>query len=100
VKSPVSKPPLTTRFVGEGELGGVVGASTVTAKTADAVLVPSASVSVAVKLCRPTVNPLACKLQAPLAFTEAWPIDDVPADTLTVLLASPVPVNVIEVAVV
>src|SRR5262249_47812436 len=77
-----------------------VGASTVTAKTADARLVPFASVSVAVKLCGPTVSPLAGKLQAPLAFTEAWPTDVVPSNTLTVLLASPVPVNVIDVAVV
>src|SRR5262245_39823693 len=99
VKSPVSKPPLITRFDKVGG-GGAVGASTVTAKTADAALVPFASVSVAVKLCGPTVSPLAGKLQSPLAFTEAWPTDVVPSNTLTVLLASPVPVNVIEVAVV
>src|SRR6516165_6116617 len=99
VKSPVSKPPLTTRSVGGGG-DDAVGASTVTAKTADAALVPFASVSVAVKLCVPTVSPLSSKLQAPLAFTEAWPTDVVPSNTLTVLLASPVPVNVIEVAVV
>jgi hypothetical protein len=75
-------------------------ASTVTAKTADAALVPFASVSVAVKLCVPTVSPLSSKLQALLAFNEAWPTDVVPSNTLTVLLASPVRVNVIEVAVV
>ena len=86
-------------FAATGDELGAVGASTVTAKTADAALVPFAS-AVAVKLCAPTVSPLSGKLQAPLAFTEAWPTDVVPSNTLTVLLASPVPVNVIEVAVV
>src|SRR5438445_3243042 len=83
VKSPVSKPPLTARFVGGGgdELGAI-GAANVSTQAAQAALIPFAAGSVAVKLCAPTVSPLSSKLQAPLAFTEAWPTDVVPSNTL------------------
>ena len=100
VKSPVSKPPLATRFAVTGG-GGADDESIVTAKGADFTLVlPAASVSVAVKLWLPTAKLLAGMFQVPLAFTEAVPMEFVPSNTCIVLFASPVPLKVRVVAVV
>ena len=93
VKFPVSNPPLTTRFVGDVAVAvDDDDASIVTERGADATLVlPAASVSVAVKLWLPTAKLLAVMFQVPLAFTEAVPTDFVPSNTCIVLFASPVP---------
>ena len=84
------------------DIGGDDGAASIaTARGADFTLVlPAASVSVAVKLWLPTAKLLAVMFQVPLAFTEAVPTEFVPSNTCIVLFASPAPVKVRVVAVV
>ena len=84
------------------DIGGDDGAASIaTARGADFTLVlPAASVSVAVKLWLPTAKLLAGMFQVPLAFTGAVPMEFVPSNTCIVLFASPVPLKVRVVAVV
>ena len=99
-------PPTETRFSSVGNVvendpgGGGTMASTVTSNGFDGVLVPLASVSVAVNTWVVTVKPLSRMFQLPLASAWAEPAAVVPSNRLTVLLASAVPLNVIAVAVV
>src|SRR5260221_653143 len=75
---------------------GVVGVEIfiVTAATAEAApVLPAASVAVAVKLCVPLANPAVVYAQAPLPFALALPSRVAPSNTLTVLLASAVPLR-------
>ena len=84
------------------DIGGDDGAASIaTARGADFTLVlPAASVSVAVKLWLPTAKLLAVIFQVPLASTEAVPTEFVPSNSCIVLFASPVPAKVRVVAVV
>ena len=85
---------------GLGSLGDA-GASTLRLNGDAAVLVlPAASVAVAVKLCVPVDSLAVVRFQAPLAFALAVPIDVVPSNNLTVLPASAVPDKVRTLAVV
>src|SRR5258708_38371216 len=75
---------------------GVVGVEIfiVTAATAEAASeLPAASVAVAVKLCVPLANPAVVYAQAPLPFAIVLPSSVAPSNTLTVLLASAVPLK-------
>ena len=81
--------------------GGGDDASIVTDSGADLTLVlPAASVSVAVKLWLPSAKLLAVMFQAPLEFTGVVPMEFVPSNTCIVLFASPAPLKVRVVAVV
>src|ERR1700749_956255 len=73
---------------------GAAGADgIVTASAADATLtLPAASVAFAVKLGLPLARLPVVRVQAPLAFAVAVPTCVVPSNTVTVLLASAVPV--------
>src|SRR5690348_5603351 len=83
-----------------GENPAIVGAtgatvSTVTAYAAEtAPVLPAASVAVAVKLCAPSASTAVAKLQAPVPLATALPMSVAPSNTLTVLLASAVPLSV------
>src|ERR1035437_8921565 len=82
-----------------GATGAVVSMVTLSAEDATPVL-PAASLAVAVRLWAPLLSAAVTKLQAPLAFAVAVPSLVLPSNTLTVLLASAVPLSVSTVALV
>ena len=74
-----------------------VGAATVTSSAADFALVVPESVSVAVNAYDPAARSAVVKLQAPELFAVVVPNGaEPPSDTVTVALATPVPVSVTE----
>src|SRR5260221_10022952 len=91
-------PSPVTPVSGENEaIVGTVGTwvSTVTLSAADAVpVLPAASVAVDVRLWAPSASAAAVKLQAPVPLAGALPSSVTPSNTLTVVLASAVPVSV------
>src|SRR5262249_16945604 len=90
-------PSPTTPVSGENEVmvGAPGGAVTVTARADEAAPVfPAASVAVAVKLGAALAKLPVVKLQAPLPLATTLPSSVAPSNTLTVALASAVPVSV------
>src|SRR5437588_500300 len=80
-------------------MSGVVGAvgaavSMVTLRAADVVLLPAASVALAVMLCVPSLNVLLVMLQLPLPSAVVVPSTVLPSSNTTALLASAVPEKV------
>src|SRR5205823_2990041 len=76
----------------DGAAGAAV--SMVTLRAADVVLLPAASVALAVMLCVPSLNVLLVMLQFPLPSAVVVPSTVLPSSNTTGLLASVVPVKV------